>query len=266
MAWPAAGIGCVPARIRGRRGGGVHPGHEGQLGGRAEHRACRAPAAGGDQLAGHLGLLAGLGWGQRAAGRRRPAGAAADRGPAGRGGRTADLGRVHRARRCSGAGRRTAAGQRAHRGGRQLPGYPARGRDRGGGHRAALPEPAGAPDGVVSDHRGGACFDLRRDRAAGERRLQRRAGLGRRRGPAPGRGLTTGPAVGGGDHRLDRRPARRSGGHSPGAPPDLGGRADHRPRPGGHGDRAVGLRPGRPTPGCWRNCGDSACTETPGPP
>ena len=35
------------------------------------------------------------------------------------------------------------------------------------------------------------------------------------------------------------------GGHRPGAPPGLGGRAVHRPGPGGPSDRAVGLRPGR---------------------
>jgi uncharacterized protein (TIRG00374 family) len=59
-------------------------------------------------------------------------------------------------------------------------------------------------------------------RAAGERHLQCRAGLGRRRGPAPGRGFAVGPAVGGGGHRMDRGPARPSGGCGQGAPAGLG--------------------------------------------
>ena len=79
----------------------------------------------------------------------------------------------------------------------------------------------------------------------GERRLQHGAGLGRRRGPAPGRGLTTGPAVSGRGHRVDRGPARRGRGRHPGSQPGVGSRAVHWPGPSRQGDRAVGLRPGR---------------------
>jgi hypothetical protein len=46
-------------------------------------------------------------------------------------------------------------------------------------------------------------------------------GWGRDR-PAPGRGVTARPALGGGGHRLDRRPECRGRGHRPGTPPGLG--------------------------------------------
>ena len=152
-----------------------------------------------------IGLLARLGRGQRAAGHRRAARPAAVRGPVDRSGCRADLGRVHRARRLLGpaAGRPPVselAGVNA--------GYPvtaARGRDRRGGDRASVSEPSGAPAGVVPGRRGGAGRGLRRGSASGQRRLERRAGVGRRRGPAPGRGLTAGPAVGGGGHRRGSR-------------------------------------------------------------
>ena len=104
-----------------------------------------------------------------------------------------------------------------------LSGHPARGRDRRGGDRASLSEPADAPAGVVPGRRGGAGRGLRRGSASGQRRLEHCAGVGRRRGPAPGRGLTTGPAVGGGGRRVDRGPERRGAGHCPGAPPGVGG-------------------------------------------
>src|SRR5580700_609597 len=70
---------------------------------------------------------------------------------------------------------RAAGGQRACRSECRLSGHAARGRDRRGGDRASVSEPSGAPAGVVPGCRGGAGRGLRRARASGERRLQRRA-------------------------------------------------------------------------------------------
>ena len=66
-----------------------------------------------------------------------------DRGPAGSGGRPADLDRMHPARRVAQAGGRVPPGQRTCRGGRRLSGHPDRGRGRRGCHRPALSEPPG---------------------------------------------------------------------------------------------------------------------------
>ena len=123
------------------------------------------PPPRGNQLAGHLGLLARFGRGQRAVGRGRAAGPAVDRGPAGSGGRRADPGRVHPARRFPAAGGRAPAGQRACRAERRVSGHADRGGDRRGGHRATLFEPSGAPAGVVPGRRGCACRGLRRGSA-----------------------------------------------------------------------------------------------------
>jgi hypothetical protein len=239
---PAACIRCDPARARDHRGSGVHSGHAGQLGARAEHRAGPASAAGGDQLAGHLGVLARLGRSRHRARRRRAAGSAVRRGQVDGPGRGADLGVVRPARRPTRVGGGPAAGQRAGRAERRLSGHRDRGHDRRGRHRSALPEPPCAPAGISPDRPGGAGRDLRRAGAPGQRHLEHRAGMGRRRGPAPGRGVAAGPAVRRRDHRVDHGPERGCAGPNPVAPPGLGGRAVHRPRPGRQRDRAVGLR------------------------
>ena len=178
----------------------------------------------------------------------------------------ADLGGVRPARRAPRAGGRAAADQRAGRAAHRVSGHPARGHDRGGGDRAALSEPPGAPAGVVPGRPGGAGRGLRRGGASGQRRLQRRAGLGRRRGPAPGRGLTAGPAVGGGGDRVDRRPERRGRCHHPG-PRQVWGVEQFTGRdPAGERSSCRSTAGTHPTPGCWPSCGGSACTGTPGPP
>ena len=56
----------------------------------------------------------------------------------------------------------------------------------------------------------------RRVGASGQHRLQPGDRLGCCRGPAPGRGFTARPAVGGGDHRVDHRPGRPGRRHHPG--------------------------------------------------
>jgi len=58
-------------------------------------------------------------------------------------------------------------------------------------------------------------------------------------------GSPLGPAVGGGDHRVDQRPERRRPGYHPVIAPGLGRRAVHRPRPRRPRGRAGGLRPRR---------------------
>ena len=194
-------------------------------------------------MARHDALLAGLGRRHRPAVRPRAARPAVSGGPLDSPGRPGDLGRVRPAEHGARAGRRPACYPRPGRVQHQLSGHRAGGRDRRGGDRPALPEPAVLPAGLVSGPARRAGQRHRRLGPAGQCRLQPPARLGCRGRTAPGLRVAAWPAVDAGGGRSGRRDGHHGAGPDGGAAADLGRGAAHRPGRGRQAGRIVGVRP-----------------------